>query len=215
MSTRTKLLKYMVEAGKLLPRKVDTATEKEKAENMAQWDVPLADSPLRAAVRAITDEGTHPLIQPDLLDAITLLSVLKSQGDFSYLSARRLAVELRARYYRPLGPMSCNGQRFNLWTSLAPQDLSDITGKLRERIGAKAAPARSNELSPFEREVLVLRLRRVGLRYFRPREIAVRLGVHPAVIYATSQSIAKKLGLRGLSDVAALHKALMDDPAFS
>lgn len=218
MSPRTKLLQYMVETGKLLPREPEPATEEEKAENSVEWELPLTDSPLRAAVRALTDASEHPLIQPDILDAVTLLTVLKDRGDFPYLSARRLGMELRKWYFRPLGPVPCDGKRFNLWTSLPTQSVGEIVKTLRHRLNGQTE--KTGVLTPFERDVLTHRLRQVGLRYFRPREIAVMLGCHPSAVYAASQSIAKKLGIRGAANIAALHAAvresgaLMDDPAF-
>lgn len=213
-----KLLDYMVATGQLLPRYV---APKNIENTVKEPEKPMGDSPLRAAIRALTQSGEHPLIQSDILDAATLLHLLQVGGTFPWLTAWSLAQELRSWYFRPLGLMSgVPGQKLNLWTSLQAQPLAEIKEKVRQRLALSIKAPAGNQFTTFERDVLSLRLRRQGLRYLRPREVAVRLGCHPSAVYAASQGIARKLGIPSIRDTAALREAvcksgaLMDDPAF-
>lgn len=127
-----KLLNYMVSVGKLLPR---VAPPKDEANNVEPDEKPLGEeSKIRTALRRVVSTSQHPLVQPDLLDATTLLYLLKRDGAFPWLNAWSLGKELQAWYFRSLGPIQYCHMRLNVWTTLPVQPLHGIVKLIHQRV---------------------------------------------------------------------------------
>lgn len=134
---RKKIADYLISIGSLRSRATPEPSA-DDAENIVEVikEIPFGDTLFRAAVRKLIDSGGHPLIQPDLLDAHTLLRVLQSDGSFPHVTPWRLALELKGRYFRSLGPVQCDGLRVHLWTALPSQPIVNIKAILRKRMAA-------------------------------------------------------------------------------
>lgn len=173
-------------------------------------------TPLTQAINDIRYAGEHPLLQYDVLDATLLKTALRDE--YPDLNAWRLGKVLRQLEMRPLGLVSVGGRYCHLWTCLPPQPIGAIVGLARHRARTKAVelhtellihsgqtvpPAPPWELlTPMEKKLLQMRLER-----HPPRRIGMVLKLLPHQVYAASQAVQKKLGVRSLRDLAALRRA--------
>jgi hypothetical protein len=149
-----KLLNYMVSVGKLLPR---VASPEDEENTVEPDEKPLGEeSQIRTALRSVVSTSKHPLVRPDLLDAATLLYLLKRDGAFPRLTAWSLAKELRSWYFRPVGPIQYCYRRLNVWTTLPVQPLRGIVKLIHQRVSempgvsldVRGGPSTSRPLAP-------------------------------------------------------------------
>lgn len=173
-------------------------------------------TPLLQLILDIRMAGETPLLQYDILDSKALLYCL--QAEYPDLNSWKLGRILRQLEMRPLGLVSVEGKFCNLWTCLPPQPMEAVVELARHRArtnaielhteitlhsGLTVTPAPKWELlSPMEKEILKMRLDR-----HPPRRIGAMLKLLPHQVYAASQSVQKKLGVRSLRDLAKLRHA--------
>jgi DNA-binding CsgD family transcriptional regulator len=209
---RIRILRQLLTKAKQIPDKPPVSLEPS-----VDRDALLQENALARRIQDIRYAGHAPWCQYDVLDSNAVLCELKVENPS--IKNRHILYTLRSLGLRPIGRYSIFGIYRYLWTSLPPQPRENIIALVKHRVETNAvelhrelvmdyiAPSSFTPaqpaLTPLERDIVNLRL-----QGHPPRRIASMLSLgHKAVVYAVSNEISKKLGVK-MKDCAALKESV-------